>query len=185
MTMADRPLEEPLYTWQPSNYDAYADAIARRIEVGFIDMESPAVIWVPDSRAIVIGGEMSERRRHEALAHALTHVEHESTRLVRRARAGEIPRAVAEAAIHKETARTLVSMTSLRRALRSSAVAVDVAAQLGVAVSTLVWRLRHLRCYETRLIGVELIDRLTWHTDALGDRMRCVWPSDQSRVRIG
>jgi len=81
--------------------------------------------------------------------------------------------------VHKDTAGRLVPIGELNTALMCTNVAAEVAAHLRVSLSTLTWRLHHLRPHELRMIEPELIDRLLWHEDDCSEPIRCVW-TDQS-----
>jgi hypothetical protein len=134
---------DPGSTGALRTYDAYADAEALGIEVGFEPLPAGVTgVLLREQSVVLIEETLDECARHDELAHQLTHWRH-------RPRPGEADPRRIEEAVRRETARRLIPLPTLATAI-ATIIATDnviepdpalVANLLGSSLNTLYDRL--------------------------------------------
>jgi hypothetical protein len=161
---------------QPLGYDAREDAVDLGIHVRTLPTVEPIVMWVPDVRSVIVQEDLSPVRHNEAVAHGVAHARLEHSWMVRRTRAGRLPRITVELAVHDLVARRLVPVEQLQEALSRFDTVELSAGWLGVSTSILTNRLLRLKPSERRHIQPGRLDRLSWAgAGMIHTNITCVW----------
>lgn len=113
MSTASDPGSYPVPTATAAlrTYDAYADAEALGLEVGFEPLPAGVTgVLIREQRVVLIEESLDECARHDELAHQLTHWRH-------RPRPGEVEPHQIEEVVRRETARRLIPLPTLATAI--------------------------------------------------------------------